>query len=88
MPVSIGATGEALRAVSGLISSVCGEGGAQEIRPLFTESQQARSSAIMTRHGIDRTFVVKLSAGQDVESAIAGLEASPEVEYAEPNRLV
>src|SRR5262249_41928677 len=36
----------------------------------------------------DRTFVVKLSPGQDVNSAINRLEASGEVEYAELNRLV
>src|SRR5262249_49495181 len=81
-------SGETLRAASGLISSVCGEDSAEEIRPLLAGQSSGAKGAIFAARGIDRTFVVKLSPGQDVNSAIARLEASGEVEYAEPNRLV
>jgi subtilisin family serine protease len=47
-----------------------------------------RIAAIVESHGIDRTFVVKLTAGQDVNSAVARLQSSGEVEFAEPNWLV
>jgi subtilisin family serine protease len=75
-------------AVSGLIDRVCGENGAQEIRPLFSRTAQPRIAAIAADHGIDRTFVVKLLPGHDVNSAIAALEASGDVEYAERNLRV
>src|SRR5262249_24006109 len=80
--------GEALKAASGLNSSVCGDSSVEDIRPLLTGQSGGAKAGIFAAHGIYRTFVVKLSAGQDVESAIGRLEASGEVEYAEPNRLV
>jgi subtilisin family serine protease len=71
-----------------LVSKACGEGTAERIRPLSSQSGETRIGAIIAKHGIDRTFVVKLAPGQDVNSAVEALEASNEVEYAEPNRLV
>src|SRR5215469_3099652 len=74
--------------VRSLISSVCGENSASEIRPLLTQPPRDDIASIFAAHGIDRTFVVKLNSGWDVSSAIARLEASGRVEFAEPNRLV
>jgi subtilisin family serine protease len=71
-----------------LISRVCGENSAEEVRPLLRESASQRIAAIVASHGIDRTFVVKLAPGQDVNSTLARLQADGEVEYAEPNWLV
>jgi len=73
----------------GLISSVCGENSAAEIRPLLTtEPQRDGIASIFAAHGIDRTYVVRLNPGWDVTWAIARLEASGLVEFAEPNRKV
>jgi subtilisin family serine protease len=86
--VSTAARDDAPRLVSGLISRVCGENSAEEVKPLLRRSAPPRVAAIFAGHGIDRTFLVRLAPGQDVNSAIARLESDGEVEFAEPNGLV
>jgi subtilisin family serine protease len=77
-----------LGAASRLVTRVCGENSTERIRALSNQPGNEAIRAIAASHGIDRTFVVKLSPDQEVDWAIARLEASGEVEYAEPNRLV
>lgn len=79
---------EILGSTARLVSRVCGEASAEGIRPLSSQPVNSATGTILARHGIDRTFVVRLAEGQDMNSAVEALEASDEVEYAEPNRLV
>jgi subtilisin family serine protease len=40
---------------------------------------------IVSRNGLDRTFLLRFDGGDDIDSIIADLRSDPEVEYAEPN---
>ena len=42
-------------------------------------------SEIISRRGLDRTFVLKYAPDTDIDSLIASLSANEQVEYAEPN---
>ncbi len=57
-------------------------GGAE---PLISGEQAAPVRSLVEKHGLDRSFVLKLSPDAQIDSVISELEASGEVEYAEPN---
>jgi subtilisin family serine protease len=58
---------------------------ARAAEPLVQIKTGNRLKQIISEHGIDRTFVLKLAPGVDVESAITELRSREDVEYAEPN---
>ena len=47
-----------------------------------------RVGEIISRLGLDRTFVLKIDAGADIDAMVSRLRTLDEVEYAEPNYLV
>lgn len=53
--------------------------------PLINQTRQKRMANILATRGLDRTFVLKLGADADIDTAIAELRARDDVEYAEPN---
>ncbi|HVF88653.1 MAG TPA: S8 family serine peptidase [Blastocatellia bacterium] len=61
---------------------------ARSAEPLVSGATDRDMAAIISRRGLDRVFVLRFEAGADIDSAIAELKASPEVEYAEPNYKV
>src|SRR5215831_3576353 len=82
------ARSDILGSATRLVSRICGEGIAEGIRPLSSQSGDSAIATVLAKHGVDRTFVVKLAPGQDLNRVVELLGASEEVEYAEPNRLV
>lgn len=62
--------------------------GAKASEPLLNQTFNARLSDLASRHGLDRIFVLNFDSGADIGSIIAQLEASGQVEYAEPNYLI
>jgi len=87
-PAPGAAKADILGSASRLVSMICGEGIAEGIRPLSSQSGDSAIATVLARHGVDRTFVVKLAPGQDLNRVVELLGASEEVEYAELNRLV
>jgi len=61
---------------------------ARSAEPLVARALDRKMAAIISRRGLDRVFVLRFDSGADIDSAIAELKASPEVEYAEPNYKV
>jgi subtilisin family serine protease len=62
--------------------------GAKSSEPLLMQAPNGRLSDLASRHGLDRIFLLKFDAGADIGSIIAQLEASGQIEYAEPNYLI
>ena len=56
--------------------------------PLARHSGAERLDQIVSRYGLDRTFVLKVDPGVDMDQTIARLKANDAVEYAEPNYLI
>jgi subtilisin family serine protease len=56
-----------------------------EAEPLVSAGQATAVKGLIEKHGLDRSFVLKLSAGARMDTVISELEASGEIEYAEPN---
>ncbi|HKP84788.1 MAG TPA: S8 family serine peptidase [Blastocatellia bacterium] len=69
------------------IARMVGESSSQRraVEPLVQVKTSNRLKAIISEHGLDRTFLLKLDAGADVESAIGELRLRDDVEFAEPN---
>ncbi len=61
---------------------------ARSAEPLVARTRNRRVEEIISRRGLDRVFVLRFDSDADVDSIIAELKASPEVEYAEPNYKV
>jgi subtilisin family serine protease len=60
--------------------------GARAVEPLATPAQGI--SQIISKHGLDRIFLLRFDRYTDIDSIIAQLRSDPAVEYAEPNYLV
>src|SRR6185436_7890736 len=56
--------------------------------PLARLGGAGRLDEIIARHGLDRTFVLKVGQDADIAQTIARLKADDAVEYAEPNYLI
>jgi subtilisin family serine protease len=56
--------------------------------PLARRSGAGRLDEIISAHGLDRIFVLKVDPGVDMGQTIARLNANDAVEYAEPNYLI
>lgn len=60
----------------------------RSIEPIAQPVTDQRLSAIISRRGLDRTFVLKLDPASDIDSIISDLKDDPAIEYAEPNYRV
>ncbi|HXG65688.1 MAG TPA: S8 family peptidase [Blastocatellia bacterium] len=56
--------------------------------PLAWQTTNRQLNQLISRRGLDRTFVLKFDRDADIDMIIAELEADEGVEYAEPNYLV
>src|SRR6185295_5501328 len=56
--------------------------------PLGRSSGAERLDQIISKHGLDRTFVLNVDPAIDLDQTIARLKANDAVEYAEPNYYV
>jgi subtilisin family serine protease len=61
---------------------------ARAIEPIAGPVADQRLSGIISRHGLDRIFVLKLDPASDIETIISDLKHDPAIEYAEPNYRV
>jgi subtilisin family serine protease len=58
------------------------------VQPLVPAMADGNIGEIVTRFGLDRTFVLQFDESQDVEEILGNLRANPAVEYAEPNAKI
>ncbi|HEV8485984.1 MAG TPA: S8 family serine peptidase [Blastocatellia bacterium] len=56
--------------------------------PLARRSGAERLDGIISQHGLDRIFVLKVDSGVDMYQTISRLKANDAVEYAEPNYFI